>query len=283
AGDYGTAIAAWQTAIDLYQRLADPAAANTLSESLAQAYIATERYPEAASLIQQQITTAETARDFTRQVQALNNLGTVQIQQGRVPQAQLTFATALDVATAARNFGGMGLSLSNLGLTARLLGDLPSAQRYYEAATNYRLQAGDKVGLAHSSNSLGAVYQQLGAEGPALGAYLVARRTALELSHVPTLLPALDGLIAIYSDRGDTAKVREYIGERVVFTAEDAPPEQRLGLYVGLGRYYTQLGDLPRARAAYGEALPLAEAVGDTAQRAEILNQLQALPATAAD
>ncbi|HEY9887160.1 MAG TPA: hypothetical protein V6D02_02100, partial [Candidatus Obscuribacterales bacterium] len=43
AGEYGTAIAAWQTAIDLYQRLADPAAADTLSESLTQAYIATER------------------------------------------------------------------------------------------------------------------------------------------------------------------------------------------------------------------------------------------------
>lgn len=276
-GDYDTGIAALETAIARYSALGNAQAVREISETLAKTLVQLERYDEAENVIQQGLSIAIANDDVPGQIYGLNNLGTAYIQQGQTVRAQEAFGEALQLAKAAGDFSGMGLSLSNLGLAAWQLRDLDSARTYYEAATNYRLQAGDDLGLAHSSNSLGMIYQLLGEDGKALGAYLVARRAALEISHVPTLLTALDGLIKIYSDRGNTEQLRTYIGERVVMTPEDASPEQQLGLFVGLGRYYEQIEDAPRAQAAYRRALEIAEDVGAAEQETYILNRLQAL------
>lgn len=279
-GSYETGIEAWQEAIEIYSRLGNAAVVEDLRESLIAVLISDRRFEGAESLIQQQLLSAQDNNDVAGQIDSLNNLGTVYIQQGKIIQAQRIFAEALELAREDTDIAGLGLTLSNLGLAAWRLNDLDSARTYYEAATNYRLQANDDVGLAHSSNSLGQIYQQLGEDGKALGAYLVARRTALELSHLPTLLVALDGLIDIYRDRGNPEQLRTYINERVAMTPEDAAPAQQLGLYVGLGKYYEQLEDEPRAREAYRRALVLAEQIGDTRQKTFILNRLQVLAAS---
>lgn len=278
--DYNLGVAAWQEAIEIYSTLEDSQAVGEISESLAKLLIALDRYDEAEAVLQQRLSVARENNDLDGQIYGLNNLGTAYIHQGEIAAAQTAFAEALQLAREASKPAGVGLSLSNLGLAAWRLGDLETAQRYYEAATGYRLQAGDELGLAHSSNSLGQIYQQLGDPGKALGAYLVARRTALDISHVPILLTALDGLIDIYSDRGDVEQLRTYVGERVVFTEEDASPEQKLGMFIGLGKYYEQLEDEPRARESYRRALELAEQVGDSQQKTYILNRLQQLAST---
>lgn len=271
------AIAAWQQALEIYSSVGDRVGVETTTEALIKVLIAEGRFEEAEGVVQKQLTLAREQRDVTGLIYGLNNLGTVHLQQGEFSQAQNAFVEALELAQNRRNSAGIGLSLSNLGSVARLQGNLGLAREYYEEATAFRLQAGDDVGLAHTSNLLGKLYRELGDDRKAIGAFGVARRTALEVNHVPTLLAALDGLVAIYADRDDVEQVRTYIGERTVLTAADAPPEQQLGLYVGLGRYYEQLEDYGRAQLAYQEALAIADALNDTASRTYILNRLQGL------
>ena len=276
-GDYEDGIVAWQEAIALYSRLGNSQAVDELSQSLARTLILLERYDDAENVIQQRLSIAWEKDDVPGQIYGLNNLGMVYVQQGKLASAQDVFAEALQLANGANDETGIGLSLSNLGLAAWRLGDLENARRYYEAATNYRLQADDDLGLAHSSNSLGTIYQLLGEESKALGAYRMARNTALEISHVPTLLIALDGLIGIYSDRGELELLSMYIEERMTMTQENAPLEQQLGLYIGLGKYYEHLDEMSQARAAYRRALELAEQIGDAQQETYIFNQLQTM------
>lgn len=275
--NYDLGILAWEQAIALYSTLGDEQAVEQITDDLAKILITLERYDDARRVVLQQIAQARTNNDIKGQVYGLNNLGTIHLQQNRIAQAQETFVTALQVAEAGRSMSGMGLSLSNLGLAARILGDWNSARSYYEAATNYRLQGDDDIGLAHSSNSLGLVYQRLGEPNKALGAFLVARRTALETGHVPTLLTALDGLINIYSNRGEIAQLQQYIDERIALTPDDASPAERIGLLIGLGKLYEQTGELRQAREVYNEALAIANQLADNQQRNYILNRLQAL------
>ncbi|WP_052288509.1 tetratricopeptide repeat protein [Leptolyngbya iicbica] len=271
------AIAAWQAALDIYSSLGDQAAMHQVMELLTKTLLAENRFAEAETVIQQQLTLAREQANDTVQMNALNNLGVVYLQLGQFERGTTAITAALDIAEALDDPAGLGRSRSNLGLAARLSGDLEAARDQYETALLYRTQTSDQVGLANSYNSLGAVYRELGNDARALVMYQRARETALEETHLPTLLPALDGLIGIYADREDIGMLQTYVAERNVITPKLAPPEQQLGLYIGLGRYYALLEDYPRAQTAYEEALVLAEVIGAASKRTFVLNQLQDL------
>lgn len=271
------AIAAWQQAADIYSSVGDLTQLQNVIELLTKQLVLTRRYDDAETVILQQLTLARDQRDRVNQVYALNNLGVVYLQSGRLAAGEAAIADALDLAEDLFDNTSIGLSLSNLGLAARLANDLPSARDYYESAVYYRQAAGDRVGMANSSNSLGAVYRQLNNDDRALNVYLDARAAALAANHLPTLLTALDGIVGIYADRGDVEALQTYVEERTALTPQLAPPEQQLGLYVGLGQYYGLLEDYPRAKIAYDEALAIAEEIGAAAKRTFILNQLQGL------
>ncbi|NEQ47959.1 MAG: tetratricopeptide repeat protein [Leptolyngbya sp. SIOISBB] len=276
-GQEEAAIAAWQQAADIYSSVGDLPNLQAAIEPLTKTLIAIGRYSDAEIVIRQQLTLAQTQRDRVGQMYALNNLGVLYLQQGQLERATAALATALDLAEALPDDTGIGLSLSNLGLAARLADDLAAARNYYESAIQYRRAATDWVGVANSSNSLAAIYRQLSDDDRALELYLAAREAALIDNHTPTLLTALDGMIGVYADLGDIEALEAAIAERTTLTPPLAPSEQQLGLYIGLGRYYEQLEDYPRAQAAYDQALAITEDIGAgaAAQRTFILQQLQ--------
>ncbi len=276
-GQAEEAIADWQEAIGIYSSVGDLPNLQAAIEPLTKTLIEMGRYDDAEVVIQRQLTLAQEQRDAVSQMYALNNLGVVYLQSGQLTSATTAFASALDLAEALSDDTGIGLSLSNLGLTARLADDLATAQDYYESAIRYRRAAADWVGVANSSNSLAAIYRQLDNGDRALELYLTAREAALVDNHTPTLLTALDGIMGIHADRGDIEALEAALAERTALTPKLAAPEQQLGLYVGLGRYYEQLEDYPSALAAYDQALAIAEDIGAASQRTFIINQLQGL------
>lgn len=271
------AIVAWQAALDIYSSLGDQAAMHQVMEWLTKALIAENRFADAEIVIQQQLTLARAQENDAMQMHALNNLGVVLLQVGQLARGTAAINAALEIAETQLDPAARGLTYSNLALAARLSDDLERARDYYWLAILYREQSGGRIGLANSHNSLGAIYRELDNETLALSTYLTAREAALAANHLPTLLTALDGLISIYADREDMETLETYIAERVATTPPLAPPEQQLGLYVGLGRYYALRQAYPQAQAAYDEALILAETVGAATKRTFVLNQLQDL------
>jgi tetratricopeptide (TPR) repeat protein len=276
-GRVDEAIVAWQAALDLYSTLSDQAAMQRLMELLTKTLLIENRFADAERVIQQQLTLARAEDNRVMEMNALNNLGMVYLQNGQLERGTAAINAALEIAETQPDPAARGLTYSNLALAARLGGDLERARDYYWLAILYREQSGDRIGLANSHNSLGAIYRELDNETLALSTYLTAREAALAENHLPTLLTALDGLIGIYADREEMETLETYIAERVATTPPLAPPEQQLGLYVGLGRYYALRQAYPQAQAAYDEALILAETIGAATKRAFVLNQLQDL------
>lgn len=276
-GQTAEAIADWQQAAELYRQAGESTLLLQVLEPLAKALIEADRFTEAEKVIQQQLSLAREQGDRAGRVYALNNLGVVWLQTEQLEEGTAAIAAALDLAEILGDPALIGLSISNLGLAARLSGDPASAQNYYESALNYRTDAGDLVGLAHTAGRLAEIYQQQGASDRALALYLDAREAALTANHIPTLLMALDGLIGIYAERGDLESLSTYVGERTVMTPDDGSPEQQLGLFTGLGLYYEQLADYPRAQSAYNEALAIAQQLDADPQRTFILNRLAGL------
>lgn len=278
AANYQAAIAAWYRAVEIYTILGDFTSAGIAYDYIGRAYTDMGFYTEAEAVIRRRIGVAQDHSDFQGQVYGYNNLGTIFIQSGQLLQAENAFQVAIPIAEDIRDWAGIGASLSNLGLVEKLRGNLSIAEAYYESAIGYRLLAGDLLGQANSSNNLGQLYRQLEQDGAALGAFLVAYRAAGDLEHVPTLLPALDGLIDVYRDRGELAQAWRYLQERIVITERpEATPAQRLGTFIQLGQYYEQSADFEDAQAAYEQALGLAQQVQDPVRRAFILNRLQGL------
>jgi tetratricopeptide (TPR) repeat protein len=278
AGNYESAVSAWNRAADIYATLGDTQAVNQVSESLAKTLVQLERFDEAESFVSRRLTVAEDTNDIPGQITELNNLGMLKVHQREYSRAQDLFEAARRLAEESRDRAGTGLSLSNLGLVAWSQGDLETARDYYESAANYRLQGNGDAGVAHSTNRLGLIYQRLGQDGKALGAFLMARRISTEIGHLPTLVVAVDGLIDVYSDRGDLVQTQQYIAERMVLSEHpDATPEQQLGLFVQLGEYYELVGDRSAAEDAYQQALDLSQQLEDISQQVYVSNRLQAL------
>lgn len=281
AGDYDRAIAAWYRAIDIYHALGDGVAAGIAYDYIGLTYAQLGRYYEAEGTLRQRLSVAQDYRDFLGQVHGWNNLGSIFVQRGRWLPAQDAFQSALNIAEDLGDDAGIGLSLSNLGLVAQQQGQLEDARKYYEAAVGYRFRAGDLAGQANSNNNLGAVYGRLGETGSALGAYLVARDAAQQVDDLANWLRALDGLIGIYRERNDTGDLRQvqrFLNERITLTeTAEATPFQRMYSWRHLGEYYQQVGNLPAAREAYGQALSIARQLEDNRQEGVLMNLLSSL------
>ncbi|WOD40450.1 tetratricopeptide repeat protein [Nodosilinea sp. E11] len=277
-GDLTQAVDSWAEAAEIYRLLGDTQAAGRAYGSMGAAFATLGRYPEAERALVLRIGTASDDNDLLGQVYGLNNLGSIYVIQGRLLEGQAHFEQALQLARTTGDSRAIGLSLSNLGQVATQRGDLDVAVRLLEAAANYRILASDYLGEAHSSNSLGDVYVALGRESNAIGAYRVGLRAGVEAGDGPLQIRALDGLLGIYLDRGDLARVREYLDQRAALTLGSTPADRQTALtYRWLGDYYRQTGDIDLANRAFSQGLAIARKLQQKTLEAEFVNRLLAI------
>lgn len=282
-GQYESAIRAWEQAIELYYDIGDRIGMGTAYENMAQAYSLLGFYDEAETAVRRQLAIARDNANFQDQIYAWNTLGTLRLQRGLLDSALQAYGEGLSVAQSVEDFEGMGLSLSNLGLVASIQGDYAAAIDYYQTAGNLRARVGDQLGQANTNNNLGDAYRANGEDSRALGAYRLALRLSRELagpSSVTAQLQALDGLIAVYSQRGDWPQMRNYLDDRIALIQGSNDPWQQLLTQRYLGIYYTAVGQLPEAQTAYQQALGLARALEQKQLEGELSNRLRSVSRT---
>ena len=274
-GELNQAVGSWATAAEIYRLLGDTQSAGRAYGSMGAALATLGRYPEAERALILRIGTARDNDDPLGQVYGLNNLGNLYITQGRLVEGQARFEQALDLARPTGDARALGVSLSNLGQVATQRGELEVAVQLLEAATNYRILASDYLGEAHSSNSLGDVYVALGRESNAIGAYRIGLRAGVEASDSPLQIRALDGLLGIYTNRGDLQQVKTYLDQRAALTLATNPPDRQTALtYRWLGDYYLQTGDTELASQAFSQGLQIARTLQQKSLEAEFINRL---------
>ncbi|MEO1446099.1 MAG: tetratricopeptide repeat protein [Cyanobacteria bacterium J06635_11] len=277
AGEHEQAIAALEEAADAYHYLGDFVGMGEAYEQLVKVYSDLGQYRKAELVVRQQLAVARSNFNFSDQILALNNLGTLSLQNGELDPAYAAFSEALIVAQDVESESGIGLSMSNLGLIAAARGQTNDARKYYEVAANYRARARDYAGQANTDSNLGDIYFATGQMQRAVGAYRLSLSLARELEDPYLQLRALDGLIAIYRQRNEPRELSSYLNERIDLALETGDDWQHLVTLRTLGEIYEETGDLMAAYIAYQQAVQLAEALDRKQVQADLSNRVRSL------
>ncbi len=277
AGDHAQAIAALTEAANAYHYLGDLVGMGEAYEQLVKVYSELGRYDDAEEVVRRQLAIAHSNSNFSDQVLAFNNLGTLRLQSGDLVTAQAAFAEGLTVAQDIDSESGMGLSLSNLGLIAAANGQVNDARKYYEIAANYRASARDYVGQANTDSNLGDVYLATGQTRQAIGAYRLSLSLAREVNEPYIQLRALDGLITLYRGLNEPRELMSYLDARIALTVAMGDDWQRLVTLRTLGEIHTENGNLTAAYESYQRALELAIQLDRKQVQGDLSNRIQAL------
>ncbi len=277
SGDHNQAITALNEAANAYHYLGDFAGMGSAYEQLVKVYSELGRYREAEQVVRRQLAIANSTQNFSDQILAFNNLGTLRLQEGDLATAQSAFTEALSVAQDMESESGIGLSLSNLGLVAISQGQLGDAVKYYEVAANYRARARDYVGQANTDNNLGDVYLAMGKTREAIGAYRLALALAQDHNEPYIQLRALDGLIAIYRNQGLPSELTAYLRDRIDLTVATGDDWQRLITLRTLGEIYEEQGDLTAAYESFQRAMEIATQLDRKQVQGDLSNRIRRL------
>ena len=276
-GDYPDAILALKEAANAYHYLGDLVGMGEAYEQLVRIYSNLGQYRDAERVVRQQLAIARSNVNFSDQILALNNLGTLGLQNGDLEMARAAFSEGLTISQDVESESGIGLSLSNLGLISVAQGNTNDARKYYEVAANYRARARDRAGQANTDSNLGDVYLSSGQTRKAIGAYRLSLSLAREIDDPYIQLRALDGLIKIYRQRDEPRELSRYLESRIALTVETGDDWQRLVTLRTLGEIYEENGDLDSAYQAFSQAFALAKQLERKTIQAELSNQLRSL------
>jgi tetratricopeptide (TPR) repeat protein len=213
--------------------------------------------------------------------------------------AATLFEQALSRSRAIGNHLIEGNALMNLGVAFELLGQRPQVLKYYQEARDFYQRTGDERRAAEQEANAAVLLVDHGSDqGAALRRLARARATLEKLGNVEFQVIAMeaDAASSLYAGRHDEARrhlhsaislaKERQIGNRVVFasirlaqsyfataeyeaaralleeTAATAAGRDEPGVTILLGRTYSRLGDLERARDLLEKARSAVEASG---------------------
>ncbi|MEM8503061.1 MAG: tetratricopeptide repeat protein [Cyanobacteria bacterium P01_D01_bin.1] len=277
SGEFESSVIALHKAADAYHYLGDLVGMGEAYRQLVQIHSSLGQYREAELIVRRQLAIARSNQNFSDQILALNNLGTLNLQTSDLETAHAAFSEGLLIAQDVDSDRGIGLSLSNLGLVAAAQGLENEAKEYYETAANYRARARDYAGQANTDSNLGDVYLRTGQITRAIGAYRLSLMLAKRVDDPYLQLRAIDGLIRAYRDRNEPHMLPEYLAERIALTIRTGDDWQRLMTLKTMAEVEQDAGDWIAAQDLFGRALTLAITLNRKQVQAEITNSLRQL------
>jgi DNA-binding SARP family transcriptional activator/tetratricopeptide (TPR) repeat protein/DNA-binding XRE family transcriptional regulator len=279
------------------QRIGDRAAEATALTSLGVVDFRQGRCQQATDRLQQALNLCREAGDPAGAARALHNLGAVDFQQSRYQQAAHHFQQALtlrrelgDAIGESRTLGNLGVAVGKLGrdqeggdhlrqaLTmsretgdqtceAYVLGGLGDAclrQRRYQDAQDQHQQAlalfraiGNRAGEAYALNALGADNLGLALGQEATGHHLQALTLFREIGDRSGEAEALNGLGASLLVAGRPGDARAQHTAALGVARQIGERYEQARAHNGVACGYHAIGDTPRARQHWQEALSL--------------------------
>lgn len=172
AGNYRSAIANWQTALDFYQKNNDRAKATIVLENLARAQQqlgegekAVATWEKAIAYYRQTKDIHQIGRLLTEQAQAYSSLGqnrqAIALLCGTTNQGRCAANSALQIAQTLKDRTLEAATLGSLGNAYRLRGDYTQAIKYLEQGLASAKQIENPIYHASTLNSLGNAYISL--------------------------------------------------------------------------------------------------------------------------
>ncbi|MBD2489736.1 CHAT domain-containing tetratricopeptide repeat protein [Aulosira sp. FACHB-615] len=228
------AIAKWQIALPLWQKLGDKSYEAVTLVGIGRVYSDLGEKQKALSFYNQALPIIRAVGDLVGEATTLNNIGQVYSDLGEKQQALSYYNQALPLRRAVRDRSGEATALNNIGAVYSELGQKQQALSYYNQALPLYREVSDRAGEATTLNNIGGVYSELGEKQQAL-------------SFLNQALPLHRAVGAIG-------------GEATTLT--------------GIGLVYSDLGEKQQALSFFNQALPLLREVGNLAGEATTLNNI---------
>ncbi|MEN8446466.1 MAG: CHAT domain-containing tetratricopeptide repeat protein, partial [Cyanobacteria bacterium J06555_13] len=273
ASQMTAAVASWQQALAIYQRLGERGTAAEILANLGLAYSALSDYTAAVDLGQQGLDLARALGDRTTASNALGNLGSTFRNLGDYANAIAYQEEALSIKQSLGERQAEGYILGNLGNAYKLLGLYEQALDYQNQSLAIARELGDRTQESLVLGNLGAIYADQENYVDAIDAYersLSVSQTINNLRLESYSLANLGNAHHAFTRRCDTAEAYYLQSLNIAETTGDKwLAAKSLG---SLGLIYEEFKDYPQAIEFYDRALVLFQSIGEREWTAKTLN-----------
>lgn len=206
---------------------------------------------------------AEKLNDPAILAKAQLRLGVAFYLQADYPRAYELYTRSLKVAQDAGNPSSVADAVNNLGILHYLWGDWQVALELYQRSLEMRRRSGDRKGMAVAYNNLGNVSYAAQHYGESLDYYLQSQALYREIGDERYACSSHNNVGLVHLKLGDRAKARASFEEGLAIARARQDRTGIATSEDHLGMLDEDAGDLPAARAAYGRAIELRRELGD--------------------
>jgi CHAT domain-containing protein/tetratricopeptide (TPR) repeat protein len=290
ANNLTAAIASWQQALSLYQRLGDQLGQGKVLNNLGYAYSAQSAWEPAISAYQQSLAIADAIANPALKVNALAQLGRAYDAVGQPAAALKAYQQALPLTQQLKNQPGEAAVTGGIALAYETLKDYPNALDYYQRWLKLAQALGDSASAAIAQTSTDRLRRQLKSASPPTAPSTQAlpdpdadRLLLAGLEHftqqqfvaaVPLLEQALQRYRAQPNPAGELQALVS-LGSAYLYQEQFTPAINHLELGLELAR---RLGDRPRTAQALKNLTVAYLSLGLYQKTLDYAQQLLALP-----
>ncbi len=247
--DLKAAVAKYEEALKIYQRVGDAKNSGVVYSSLGTVYWGWGQYQKALEYYEKSLDIARRSGDAKTEGAVLMFLGIVYKDWGQYQKAKEYYEKGLEIFRKIGDVKAEGQTLTALGLIYADWGQFQKAVAYYEKGLEIARKIGDVNSEGRSLNNLGVVYSTLG-ESEKAQAYFEKGLAIAQKIGVPDDRPK-NLLAGLFMDQGALDKAEPWI--------------KQAGYNTTWGRYFLLKSDYKKAEEQYAKLLKSAEKSGNAA------------------
>ena len=278
--DYEAAIAAWQTALEVYQTGGATHNAAITLNALAMVTLEMGHYDDAIVYGQDSVALARELENSVLEAQTLGNLGIAYQESGRYANAVETYEQALTILQSQNRPVIEAQLLGLLGNAYESLGDYDSAIATQQTSLDMAHSSGAQALEATARMNLGGLYGLQGNHTAAIVEYQVGLDLALELGNLRSAAYGLNNLGGAHQQLGDLPQAIAYFEESLLLAKQTGNRSLQATVLTNLGGAHEEQGALDHALATHQQSVAIARTLDDPRLLADTLNNLAHCQAT---
>lgn len=271
---FADAIAFWQQALTIYQKLQDRQGEAAALGNLGAAYLALGDNQQAIAISQQLLTIAREIRDRRSEAVALANLAIAYKVQGNYNQAIQSHRQALAMMEEIGDRPSQVQILNNLANSYEALGNYEEAIRLQNQNLNLARELKNRQGEGVVLGNLGALYARLGERGKAIEFHQQSLVVAQSIGDRQGEGYARQNLGSVYHSLGKIEEATNYYQQSLKIAQEISDRWMQLNVLGNLGLVYAEQGDVARAIDYHQNSIKIAQTINAPQEQALALNNL---------
>ncbi|MFP4296704.1 MAG: tetratricopeptide repeat protein [Spirulinaceae cyanobacterium] len=273
--EFNQALATYQEAIDLTDRLDDPVTHAGLIHVCGNACLEMRKFEEARRYYQQALDLKIEFGDRHSQASTYHQLGSVAQALREFDQARHYYQKALEFG----NRYAQAKTYHNLGVVAQALQEFDQARRYYQQALDLKIEFGDRYAQAKTYHNLGVVAQELREFDQARHHYQQALDLKTEFGDRYAQASTYHNLGSIAQALREFPQARHDYQQALDLKIEFGDRYEQACTYHNLGIVAQQLREFDQACRHYQQALDIYIEFGDFYEQAGTYHQIGLLAA----